>query len=124
MAYESAGARHRRLQTNFVVADGITLSSRYKELDRFIEHFWQHPENRMRLRLPDLCDELTRAGELFPVLHVDPAGMSIFRTVPASQIDRLEWQPGDYEHETRYHETDRLDGQWWPAAGDNPTAES
>lgn len=104
------------LTTNFVVGDGISLSSSYAPLDHFISEFWNHPENRLDLRLHEMCDELTRSGELFPVLIHAADGMSYVRLKPASSIDRLEWRPGDYEHETRYHElTETLEGKWWPA---------
>lgn len=104
------------LQTNFVVGDGIRLSAKYKPLNAFISRFWEEPRNHMAMRLPDMCDELTRSGELFPALHRDPAGMSYIRFVPASQVDELRWQPGDYETELEYHErTTDLAGRWWTA---------
>lgn len=106
------------LTTNFVVGDGIALSSEYAPLDRFISEFWNHPENQLDLRLHEMCDELTRSGELFPVLVHAADGMSYLRLKHASSIDRLEWRAEDYEHETRYHEvTDTVEGRWWPAWG-------
>ena len=106
------------LSTDYVVGAGITLDSNYEPLARFIRKFWS--ANQMDLRLPEMCDELTRVGELFPVLSFDPAGMSLIRFKPASTIDRLEWQPGDYESETKYHEiTDAIEGRWWYAPGNS-----
>ena len=102
------------LTTDYVVSDGITLDSVYNPLSAFIRKFWT--ANQMDLRLPEMCNELTRAGELFPVLSFDPAGMSLIRFKPASSIDRLEWAPEDYETELRYHEvTDGSAGRWWHA---------
>jgi hypothetical protein len=108
------------LTTDFVVGDGITLSSAYTPLQRFLDHWWNHPQNRMDTRLPSLCDELTRNGELFPVLHVNPGdGMSYVRFMPASEIDQVEWRAGDYEAETRYHQLpdtiENTEGRWWPS---------
>ncbi|MCU0503170.1 MAG: hypothetical protein MUC51_15660, partial [Anaerolineae bacterium] len=99
-----------------------TLSSQYRPLQHFIEDFWNHPKNLMALRLPEMCLELARAGELFPALHHDPAGMSYVRFVPATAIDEVRWQTGDYETELEYHErTPDLSGRWWPAPA-NPAA--
>lgn len=108
------------LTTDYVVADGITLSATYAPLQRFIEQWWNHPKNHMDMRLPGLCSDLTRDGELFPVLSINEGdGMSYVRFKPASRIDRVEWQKGDYETETRYHEmmfsTENTEGKWWPS---------
>jgi hypothetical protein len=104
------------LGTDYVVGDGITLASDYRPLQSFINAFWNHPNNQLDLRLPEMAAELARAGELFPALHHDPAGMSYVRFIPASEIDRIEWQPGDYETELQYHQrTPNLEGHWWTA---------
>jgi len=103
-----------RLTTDYVVGDGITLTSKYGPLQHFIDDFWNHPENLMAMRLPEMCAELARAGELFPALHHDPTGMSYIRMVPASTIDRLTWKLGDYESELTYHEiTETMAGHTW-----------
>ncbi|MBC8450050.1 MAG: hypothetical protein H8D78_20145 [Chloroflexi bacterium] len=105
------------LVTDFVVADGILLTSAYLTLQRFIEEFWSHPKNHVATRLPDLCDELTRAGELFAVLSVNPVdGMSYLRFIPACEIDAIKWLEGDYETETSYHQLggiNNIEGTWW-----------
>lgn len=108
------------LTTDYVVADGITLSATYRPLQRFLADWWNHPQNRMDMRLPSLCEDLTRDGELFPVLSINPAdGMSYVRFKPASRIDVIEWEKDDYEKETRYHEMafsiDNTEGRWWTA---------
>ena len=85
------------LMTSYVVGDGITLTSAYGPLKRYLVKWWSDPKNLMDLRL-GLSDELARAGELFVVLHFNRAdGMSYVRLVPASVIDRITWAPGDYE---------------------------
>ena len=123
------------LVTAYVVGQGIELRSHYAPLSRFLEKWWHHPQNAMALRQYGLCDELARSGELFLVLHTNPAdGMSYVRSLPASSIDRIEWRPGDYEAELRYHERVTMDdpdypeGRWWfspigagePVAGERP----
>lgn len=103
------------LTTSYVVSTGISLNSNYRPLQRFITAFWTHPLNDIALRVPDWCDELTRSGELFPVLNRAVDGMSYVRMVPASEIDGIRWLPGDYESETAYHRIDYTDpaGSWW-----------
>ena len=98
------------LTSSYVVGDGITLTSAYGPLKRYLAQWWSDPKNLMDLRLTALSDELARAGELFIVLHFNRAdGMSYVRTVPASLIDGIKWVPGDYEEETSYHEMVGLD---------------
>ena len=75
----------------------------------------------MPRRLRGMCDELTRAGELFPVLHTNRVdGMSYVRFVPASRVRVIETAPNDYEIEKRYHETGDLrdpGGRQWYGRG-------
>ena len=98
------------LTTSYVVGDGITMTSAYGPLKRYLAKWWSDPRNLLDLRLGPWSDELARAGELFIVLHFNRAdGMSYVRTVPASVIDRITWAPGDYETETSYHEVVGLD---------------
>ena len=99
-----------RLITAYTVGDGIKLSSSRLEVDDFLRRFWQHPENRLGQRLPAWCDELSRAGELFPILFTNKIdGMSQVRLVPASTIEQVETEPNDYEKELAYLE--RVAGQ-------------
>lgn len=108
------------LTTDYVVGDGITVTSEHEEVNEFIAQFWQHPKNHMPLRLYPMCDELTRSGELFPVLSTNPAdGISYIRFVPASRINEIETDPNDLEREIRYHELtadDPFKGRWWHAS--------
>ena len=112
------------LTTDYVLGDGINVSSEIASVDRWMRRFWDHPQNRMASRLYGWVDELTRAGELFIVLSRNPAdGISYVRTVPAARIDKIETDPDDLERELRYHELtgdDILAGRWWAAAGAAP----
>lgn len=86
------------LTTSYVVGAGISASSDDDALKKFIEEFWEHPQNRFSLRLDDWSDELARAGELFVALFVNPqSAMSYVRLVPASRIEEIRWRDGDYE---------------------------
>jgi hypothetical protein len=74
-------------------------------LNRFIAEFWRHPKNRMDLRLEAMCDELSRAGDLFVVLFRNPSdGMSYIRFVAKDRILRIETSPNDWESEQVYYE--------------------
>ncbi len=112
------------LVSSFVCGDGITLTSDRTDLAAFLRAFWAHEQNQMALRQYSLCEELSRSGELFITLHMNPAdGMSYVRALPASNIDRVITAPGDYETEIAYHEMvglddpDYPDGRVWAAAG-------
>ncbi|MFN8464563.1 MAG: hypothetical protein U0X20_03395 [Caldilineaceae bacterium] len=114
--------------TAYVVGNGITLRSEYAPLQRFIDDFWQR--NQLDQRIPEWCDELCRAGEVFPVLFTNPQNRtSTVRCVPASIVERIEWREGDYEAELRYKEAAGCAGlgqqeeRWWvsplhPSAAD------
>ena len=104
------------LTTSYVVGAGISASSDDDALKKFIEEFWEHPQNRFSLRLDDWSDELARAGELFVALFVNPqSAMSYVRLVPASRIEEIRWRDGDYESELAYRETSEVGraDRWW-----------
>jgi hypothetical protein len=63
----------------------------------FIEKFWDHRLNRMDSRIVELCDELTRTGNLFIMLSTDASGMSYIRTLPATNIDQIISAENDIE---------------------------
>jgi hypothetical protein len=106
-----------RLTTDYVVGEGIGLTSEIPTVEKFLREWWDHDMNRMDLRLPAMCDELTRAGELFPVLFVNKAnGLTYIRFIPARQIDKVDTEKEDLERELRYHRLGSLkniQGTWW-----------
>ena len=71
--------------TAYVVGNGIALRSEYAPLQRFIDDFWQR--NQMDQRIPEWCDELCRAGEVFPVLFTNPQDRSVYGALRAG-VDR------------------------------------
>lgn len=104
--------------TAYVLGGDIILlrASSYAPLDKFIHEVVNHPENRFAVRQADWCDELTRAGELFPTLHFNSAdGVVYLRAVSASRVERVEWLEQDYEAETTYHEVGDVlsEGEVW-----------
>ncbi len=112
------------LTTDYVVGSGISVESSTPWVDAWVQRFWNHRKNKMGVRALALCDELTRSGELFPVLSTNRLdGMSYVRSVPARQIDQIQTQDGDYETALFFHEVDprRLNviGREW-LSFDNP----
>ena len=99
----------------YVVGPGFTPTSEKKSFKKMIEEFWVDPQNNMDLRLAEWCDELSRAGEIFPVLFSDPStGRSIVRIVPADLIEKIDYNPDDYETELRFKESsDPGTEKWW-----------
>jgi hypothetical protein len=90
------------LITDYTVGDGLTPLAP-GEMGRFIDTFWHHPQNRLDLRLPELVDELSRAGDLFLALFRNPAdGMSYVRAVPKSEIVEIVTADNDWEREVAY----------------------
>lgn len=101
------GHRIISLTTDYVVGDGIHLRSNNQDLERFIRKFWA--ANNLDIQLGDICDELGRAGELFPVLHPQIDGVALLRFVPATEINGIETLPEDYQTELAYNQGTR---QW------------
>jgi hypothetical protein len=106
------------LTRSYVLGGGITLASDHRYIQHFLNEFIDHPQNRLARRYSQICDELTRAGEIFPILFTNPAdGMSYLRFVPASQITQIETDPEDYETELRYRQAPAgasdVEGNWW-----------
>ncbi len=93
------------ITTDFVLGDGIILSSPIPSYRKFIEKFWNHPLNRIDQRLQSMSDELSRAGDLFIVLFLNEQdGMSYIRFVTKEEIVEIETAENDWETEIAYHQ--------------------
>jgi hypothetical protein len=107
----------RRIVTlihSYVIGSGITVTSKVPKVETFIRDFWNHPKNKMDKRLIPMCDELTRTGELFPVIFTNRLnGMSYIRVIPTSVIPSVETDPDDYETELRYEQTTFGEPKFW-----------
>lgn len=90
--------------TDFVLGDGIRISSPVKSLDDFINRFVNHRKNReYMVELERTVEELTRAGDVFPLLWRNPAdGMSYLRLVPKEQIQEIETLDNDPDEQIAY----------------------
>lgn len=107
------------ITTDYVVGEKITLSSPNADMQKFITAFWNHPQNRMAHRLEAMCDELSRAGDLFPLLFLNRQdGMSYLRFLTKDQIADVETKAGDWETELVYHQlpnaaSEKLETKRW-----------
>ncbi len=99
------------LTTQYVVGGGVEIECRQPAAAEFLQTFWQHPLNRMPVRIYEWCDELTRSGNLFILLATDAAGMSYVRAVPAGDVDQIEARPNDIEQPLAFHLPAGLDGE-------------
>jgi hypothetical protein len=105
------------LTSQYVVGGGISFSCAHEPTAAFLSDLWEHPLNRLSMRVYEWCDELTRSGNLFLLLSTDAAGMSYLRAVPASQVRAIRSRANDPDQETGYEmQPDRLDSaepvQW------------
>lgn len=93
------------ITTDFVIGDGINISSPHSRMQRFLDKFWHHELNRIDQRLQSISDELARAGDLFVVLfRNDQDGMSYIRYVTKEQIYEIETADNDWETEVAYYQ--------------------
>lgn len=102
------------ITTDYVVGEGVTVSSRQPAVQAFIERFWNHPRNRLDLRLEAMCDELARAGDLFVLLFRNPQdGLSYLRFVTKDRIRRIQTAENDWESERVYIELEGMQERRW-----------
>jgi len=88
------------LTTDYVVGTGLRVECKDDATQRFINEFWDHYLNQMSTRCADLCDELTRAGEIYIVLSTEPAsGLSFIRALPAINVQEIVTTANDVEQE-------------------------
>ena len=85
------------LTSQYVIGSGFDIKCKHESTKSFIEKFWEHRLNRMPSRLIELCDELTRTGNLFLLISTDRSGMSYIRAIPATNIDQITASPNDIE---------------------------
>ncbi len=107
------------LTSQYVVGGGIGVSCAHAETQRFLRAFWNERLNRMDMRVFELCDELTRSGELFLLLTTDAGGMSYLRAIPALQVTGVETAANDLEQEVRYTGRDEQAWKAYDEAGDD-----
>lgn len=101
------------LTSEYVVGGGITVQSKHTPTHKFLNAFCNHRLNHMHVRYPEMCDELTRTGNMFVLLTTDQGGMSYIRILPADQVKEIKSKQNDIEQvdsvimkETVDHESD------------------
>jgi len=87
------------MMTQYVVGGGVGVQSPHKGTNKFLSEWWEHPLNKMAIRMYEWSDELSRAGELFIVASTDLAGMTYLRAVPAADVQEIETSENDLEQE-------------------------
>lgn len=90
------------LTSQYVVGGGVTFSSPHSATAAFLHSFWEHPLNRLAVRVYEWCDELTRSGNLFLLLTTDASGMSYVRAVPATQVKQIHSRANDLDQEISF----------------------
>ncbi len=85
------------LTTQFSVGRGFRITADDPQAEEFLHEFWEHPLNRMDMRLTEWSDELCRTGNLFIMISSDVSGMSYVRAIPAGQIEEIIPQENDIE---------------------------
>lgn len=97
------------LTSQYVVGGGINFSCPHAPTAAFLRAFWEHPLNRMAVRVYEWCDELTRSGNLFLLLSTDAAGMSYLRALPSAQVKAIHSRANDIDQELCYEMRPDLD---------------
>lgn len=97
------------LTSQYVVGGGMHLTSKDKEVKKFLDKWWNHELNQLPLRIYEWCDELTRSGELFFLLSTDSAGMTYVRAIPAIEIKKIETAKDDLQQEINYLQKGKMD---------------
>ena len=90
------------LTSEYVVGGGLRIESEHPGTNAFLQEWWAHRLNRMDSRVFEWCDELTRTGELFPLLSTDAGGMTYLRAVPASDVGEIVTAANDVEQEQAF----------------------
>lgn len=85
------------LTTQYVVGSGVGIHCRDETAHQALLAFWSHPLNRMDVRIFELCDELTRTGNLFLLLSTDGGGNSYIRAYPSTAIESITARANDIE---------------------------
>lgn len=90
------------LTSQYVIGSGFDIKTKDEQTKKFIDYFWDHPLNRMPSRIVEMCDELTRTGNLFLLVTTDSFGISYVRSIPTSNIDQIIPSPNDIEQALSY----------------------
>ncbi len=99
------------LTSQYVIGGKISITSKSRKVNQFINEFWNHRLNRMPVRMFEMCDELTRTGNLFILISTDPGGMSYIRVIPSSNIDKIVSRENDIDQPIAFIPKQDLSGK-------------
>lgn len=85
------------LTTEYIIGSGLEIFSDDPAVDQFLKDWWNHPLNRMEVRADELANELSRTGNLFPLLSTNASGMTFVRAIPAASIQDITTRDNDVE---------------------------
>ena len=100
--YNPLARRIVEITSQYVVGGGYTVSAADAVTQQVVKRFWNHRYNRMDARLIEMCDELTRSGNLFILIGTDAGGMSYLRMIPATLVAEINTKENDLEQETAF----------------------
>jgi len=112
-----------KLMTSFAIGKGLTIKSNNKQVQTFLQEWWNHPLNKFNRNIKRWKDEDTRTGNLFPLFNVQADRMSIVRMVPAETIEDIETTSNDIEQEIGYFKDEGLTEKYeaYQPGADQPT---
>lgn len=103
-----------RLMRSFLIGKGLTIKSDDKQVETFLQEWWNDPLNKFKKNVKRWIDENTRTGNLFFLFTVQADGMTTVRAVPAEQIEEIECKENDVEQELKYTK-DPAGQEFWKA---------
>jgi hypothetical protein len=85
------------LTSQYVIGSGFDFKCSDQNTKEALNSFWNHRLNRMPSRCVEMCDELTRTGNLFVLISTDQSGFSFVRVLPSNNIQEIVPSPNDIE---------------------------
>jgi hypothetical protein len=104
--------RITKLIKQFLIGEGLAISSTHKATNKYLAEWWNHPLNNFKHNIPRWMDEQTRVGNLFFLCTVGVDGMLFVRAVPADLIKDIQTAANDVEQEKYYLPHDIQASPW------------
>ncbi len=101
-----------KLTKQFIIGEGLAISSPHKATNKFLTEWWDHPLNNFDHNVPRWLDEQTRAGNLFFLCSVGLDGMLYVRAVPVDLVKEIQSADNDVEQERYFIPHDMQASPW------------